>query len=97
VGPVSSQIGFLQNQPLSVVFRRIAEAMALQDHFIGTQGHVPAERDQYAAHLVKAIAWSTAGRDSLGEVHREIVMNAVPLGTDDDTKLYAMLWKAYQV
>jgi hypothetical protein len=52
---------FLQEQPLSVAFAKIGQAVALYDHWLDVQLAVPVEEEQWAQHAVQSIVWNAAG------------------------------------
>jgi anaphase-promoting complex subunit 5 len=71
--------------------------MGLYDHYTEVQGQVLDESQQWAQHAVQAVVWNVAGRNRLSGIEWDIVLaNTVP-GSNDDNRLHAVLWKAYQV
>jgi hypothetical protein len=51
-----------QEQPLSIVFQKITEAIGLYDHYCEIQQHLPVEDDQWSQHLVQSHVWDAAGK-----------------------------------
>lgn len=54
-----------QDQPLSVVFKRIVEAVGLYDHYVEAQGHQTMPSEQWSQHAVQSAVWRTAGKHIL--------------------------------
>lgn len=51
----------LQEQPLSVAFAKIKQAVGLYDHWLDVQLSVPVDEEQLAQHAVQSIVWTAAG------------------------------------
>ncbi|THH32115.1 hypothetical protein EUX98_g2062 [Antrodiella citrinella] len=82
-------------QPMSATFDKITQVSALYDNWSDFQHHRPVPSEQWAQHVVQAIAWDMLGCTMISTVHNRLVMSFTEPGSDDNTGLTAALNHAY--
>jgi hypothetical protein len=101
-----------QEQPLSVAFTKIYEAVGLYDHWLDVQLAFPVGGEQWAQHAVQscvwaaagmfhifvvALCWRQAGCDALAAIEENVVIAFTEQGGDDNNRITMLLNRAYKV
>ncbi|KAM5535233.1 hypothetical protein V8D89_011169 [Ganoderma adspersum] len=84
-------------QPLTVAYERIVQAIGLYDHYIDIQGGQFVESEQLAQHAVQSVLWNNFGCTKLAGIEEDIVTAFSEVGGDDNTRLTVTLNRAYHV
>ncbi|EKM82711.1 hypothetical protein AGABI1DRAFT_118153 [Agaricus bisporus var. burnettii JB137-S8] len=85
-----------QDQPISVAFNKIMQAVGVHDHWAEVQIVPPSEEELWVQHAVQSIVWRAAGCDKLATIEENLIMAFIPQGTADETRLVIVLNRANQ-
>ncbi|THV07616.1 hypothetical protein K435DRAFT_959687 [Dendrothele bispora CBS 962.96] len=83
-------------QPMSLSFIKITEAIGVFDYWFDHKMETTTEADQYAQHAVQSVVWSIVGSEDLARIESEIVMAFTPPEGPDNNRLTTILNQAYQ-
>ncbi|EDR14280.1 uncharacterized protein LACBIDRAFT_305954 [Laccaria bicolor S238N-H82] len=84
------------NQPLTVAFAKIFQALGLYDHWLDVQLALFVEDQQWAQHAVQSVVWREAGCEKLATVEENIVIAFTDSGSEDSNRITVLLNRSYK-
>ncbi|KAF8350736.1 hypothetical protein F5887DRAFT_940689 [Amanita rubescens] len=85
------------DQPLSVSFQKIVQAIGLYDHWLDVQIATFIDSEQWAQHAVQSIVWNAAGCHQLAAIEENVVIAFTPVAGEDNQRLIVILNKAHKL
>ncbi|KAF8741003.1 hypothetical protein AX14_006207 [Amanita brunnescens Koide BX004] len=85
------------DQPLSVSFQKIVQAIGLYDHWLDVQLAAYIDSEQWAQHAVQSIVWNAAGCHQLAAIEEDVVIAFTPVAGEDNQRLIVVLNKAHKL
>ncbi|KAK2466948.1 hypothetical protein APHAL10511_001206 [Amanita phalloides] len=85
------------DQPLSMSFQKIVQAIGLYDHWLDVQLAACIDAEQWAQHAVQSVVWNAAGCHQLAAIEEDLVIAFTPVAGEDNQRLVIILNKAHKL